>query len=113
MSHIHHIATEADWSARGDKYAPTGWRDEGFIHCSTEEQLVRTANKHFTGRRDLVLLTIDTTRLTPLVVWEDTADAGEDFPHVYGIIDIDAITSAVPFPCDEDGSFDWWMPASS
>lgn len=108
MSHIHHIATEAEWAARDDTYAPVGWREEGFIHCSTAEQLVRTANKHFPGRRDLILLTIDTSLLTPLLVWEDTSGSGEDFPHIYGSIDTVAVTSAVPFHPGEGGTFDGW-----
>lgn len=105
---IHHIATGADWAASMGSYAPDGWRSEGFVHCSTADQLVRTANKHFRGRRDLVLLTIDTDQLSSLVVWEDTADAGEDFPHIYGTIDHAAVVAADPFPAGEDGSFDWW-----
>ena len=109
MSHIHHIATAADWAERQESYAPAGWREEGFIHCSTAEQLVRTANKHFPGRRDLMLLTIDTGQLTPLLVWEDTSGSGEDFPHIYGPIDVAAVTASVPFHAGDDGTFDWWL----
>lgn len=109
---MNHIATATDWASRGDTYAPSGWRDEGFIHCSTYEQLVRTANRHFRGRQDLVLLTVDTSRLSALVVWEDTAGSGEDFPHVYGEIEVSAVLSAEPFAAGTDGKFDWW-PANS
>ncbi|NND01740.1 MAG: DUF952 domain-containing protein [Acidimicrobiia bacterium] len=108
MSDILHLATEADWATRGETYAPKGWRQEGFVHCSTSEQLAKTANKHFLGRSDLVLLTIDAAQLVPLVVWEDTAGSGEDFPHIYGEINVDSITSAIPFPAGADGTFDAW-----
>ena len=108
MATIYHIATNADWTARSDTYAPTGWRDEGFVHCSTDEQLVRTANRVFPGRFDLTLLQIDTDMLQALVVWEDTADAGEDFPHIYGPIEVDAVIAATPFAAADDGTFDWW-----
>ncbi len=108
MGIIKHIATESDWQERGDTYAPADWREEGFIHCSTAEQLLRTANKHFSGRTDVVLLTIDTDKLTPLVVWEDTAGSGEDFPHIYGVIDVAAVVAAEPFAAGPDGTFDWW-----
>ena len=67
---IYHIAAEADWRGRTDVYAPGGWRAEGFVHCSTEEQVVRVANRFFAGRRDLVLLHIDPSHLSGLVVWE-------------------------------------------
>ncbi len=105
---IYHIATEADWARRTDVHAPAGWRAEGFVHCSTEEQLVRVANRFFAGRRDLVLLHIDQSRLTALVVWEDGEGSGEDFPHVYGPIESAAVVTAEPFPCGPDGTFDWW-----
>ena len=108
MATIYHIATTADWEARGDTYAPAGWREEGFVHCSTDEQLVRTANRFFAGRHDLTLLVIDTSGLTPLLVWEDTAGAGEDFPHIYGEIDSSAVVAATPFQAGPDGTFEWW-----
>lgn len=105
---IYHIATEADWGLRAETYAPEGWRDEGFIHCSTDEQLVRVANRFFAGRCDLVLLTIDPSQLSALVVWEDGEGSGEDFPHIYGAVETAAIAAAEPFQCGPEGTFDWW-----
>ena len=102
----------SDWQQRAALYSPHGWRDEGFIHCCTAEQLVRTANKHFPGRRDLVLLTIDTDLLTSLVVWEDTSGAGEDFPHIYGAVNVSAVVAADPFASGDDGTFDLWSADS-
>lgn len=107
MVTIYHIASEADWAQRTATYAPAEWRDEGFIHCSTAEQLVRTANRHFAGRDDLVVLAIETARLTPLVVWEDTAGTGEDYPHIYGEVDVGAVVAATPLRSRSDGTFAW------
>jgi uncharacterized protein (DUF952 family) len=110
MTIINHIATETDWEQRTDTYAPEGWRSEGFVHCSTDEQLVATANRFFPSRQDLVLLRIETARLSALVVWEDGEGSGEDFPHIYGAIEVAAVVSAEPFPAGQDGTFDWWRP---
>lgn len=107
---ILHIASDRDWAARRETYAPTGWESEGFVHCSDETQLVRTANRVFSGRRDLVLLEIDPARISAEVIWEDTSGSGENFPHIYGPIEADAVVSAVPFHAEADGSFDWWTP---
>lgn len=107
---ILHIATETDWAARRDNYAPEGWESEGFVHCSDETQVVRTANGIFAGRRDLTLLEIDPERLSAELVWEDTSGAGEKFPHIYGPIEVEAVVSAMPFAADDDGGFDWWTP---
>ena len=108
MTRINHIATQTDWDRRTANYAPENWRDEGFVHCSTDDQLVRTANRFFAGRGDLVLLKIDTARLVALVVWEGADTTGEDFPHIYGAINIDAVVSAVPFASGPDETFDEW-----
>lgn len=112
MSLVRHIAAAADWANRSATYAPSSWREEGFVHCSTDGQLVRTANKHFAGRTDLVLLTVDTDAVSPLVVWEDTSGAGEDYPHIYGPIEVSAVVAARPFAAGPDGRFDWWSPGN-
>ncbi len=108
MATIYHIATEDDWSQRDRAYAPEGWRHDGFIHCCVDEQVVQVANRFFAGRQDLVLLHIDLAALGALVVWEDGVGRGEDFPHVYGAIEVAAVVAAEPFPASQDGSFDWW-----
>lgn len=108
---ILHIAADADWDARGETYAPRGWESEGFVHCSDETQVVRTANRVFAGRRDLTLLEIDPELLSADLVWEDTAGAGEEFPHIYGPIEVGAVVSALPFAAGDNGRFDWWTPA--
>jgi uncharacterized protein (DUF952 family) len=107
---IYHIATEADWASRRATYAPAGWREDGFVHCCTADQVVRVANRYFRGRPDLLLLEIDPARLSALVVWEDTAGTGEDYPHVYGAVEIDAVTTASRFPPGRKGTFDSWVP---
>ena len=61
---------------------------EGFIHCSTAEQWPRVLAERFAGRDDLVLLEIDTARLTAELRWED------GFPHVYGPLEVEAVVSA-------------------
>ena len=105
---LFHLATRADWDARGPTtYEPAGLAREGFVHCSSANQLVQTANTLFSGRRDLLLLVIEPSALTSAVVWEDLYDAGEDFPHVYGSIDLAAITSVETFLPDGVGSFTW------
>jgi uncharacterized protein (DUF952 family) len=100
---IFHFCSRADWAAAttAGSYAADSLASEGFIHCSTAEQVPRPANALARGRTDLVLLEIDDTGL-PVRVEE--AD-GERFPHVYGPIPVAAVVAVHDFPPQADGTF--------
>ena len=70
--------------------------EEGFIHCSTLEQVVATANRIFAGSGELVLLVVDGERLSAPVVWERASDVAAEFPHVYGPLEVAAVVEALP-----------------
>jgi uncharacterized protein (DUF952 family) len=97
----------------GEYLAPS-LQTEGFIHCSTEHQIVRVADSFYAGRNGLVLLVIDPSRLQPELRWEppahptpqaDPPTADELFPHIYGPINIDAVTNVVEFEPNTIGKF--------
>jgi uncharacterized protein (DUF952 family) len=95
---IYHLAEPRAWAASGDEYTSSSFGDEGFIHCSTKVQLSRVARRHYPGRNDLVLLTIDPTRLGEgVLVYEDLYELGEEFPHVYGPLPTGAIVATGPY----------------
>lgn len=101
---LHHVAIRDEWDAVTDtSYRPAGLATEGFVHCSTAEQLPATLARHYPGRDDLVLLTLDVGALTSDLVWEDTSGRGEDFPHVYGPIPLAAIVGVEDLAVDADG----------
>lgn len=56
---------------------------DGYIHFSEADQLRETARKHFAGRDDLLLVTVDADALDPPPVWEPSR-GGALFPHLYG-----------------------------
>ena len=87
------------------KYVDPSLTVEGFIHCSTIEQVLIPANERFAGRDDLVLLVIDLERVPSHTVFEDCYESGRAFPHIYGPIPVTAVTRVVPFPCEPDGTF--------
>ena len=88
-----HITTSADWDVArgGDDYRAPSLTDEGFIHCSTPEQIVATANRYYAHQRDLVVLVIDPAPLSADVRFENTMGGEELFPHVYGAIEVRAV----------------------
>jgi len=91
-------------------YAPASLRDEGFIHCSTIAQVVDTANRFYRGQDDLVVLCIEESRLMAELRYEAPKmnhgeSSGEQFPHLYGELNVDAVVQVVELPCEADGSF--------
>lgn len=98
IDQVHHLATSADWENRSSRhYEPAGLVDEGFIHLCTRDQLPGVVERYYQGRDDLVLLTVRTDRLDARLVWEDTTDSGERFPHLYGPLTLAAVLSAEVF----------------
>jgi uncharacterized protein (DUF952 family) len=104
--HVFHITEREAFAAalEAGAYTADSLHREGFIHCSTRAQVVRSASRFFAGKSGLVLLCIDATRIAPSLRYE-TAD-GEAFPHCYGPIPLDAIPAVIDFPCRPDGSFE-------
>lgn len=97
MSTIYHIAEPDRWDPQATSYEAESLATEGFIHCSTAAQLPGVADAFYRGRSDLLLLSINPDEVGISVVYEDLYDHGDDFPHVYGPIPMQAITSAEPF----------------
>jgi uncharacterized protein (DUF952 family) len=111
---ILHITSKQDWSdaqTRGEYTAPS-LATEGFIHFSTNKQALHVANAFYRGRTDLVLLVVDETRFKPELKWEAPAGPPADniseadlFPHLYGPLNLDAVTSVLDFQPGSDGSW--------
>lgn len=105
---ILHITHRSDWETAqaAGEYRADSLAAEGFIHCSTVEQVLGPANEFYRGKDDLVLLVIDPARLAAELVYEDSYHIGTAFPHIYGPLNLDAVTSVVPFPPLADGTFE-------
>ena len=84
-------------------YAPSSLSLEGFIHCSTADQVSATAKRWFAGEKDLLLLRIDTQILAAELKYEAPRNAGperqhERFPHLYGALNLDAVIEVLDLP---------------
>lgn len=103
---ILHITRREDWerAAASGVYRSDTLDREGFIHCSTPEQVIRVANARYRSERDLLLLVIDVNRVRAEIRFEGS-DIAERFPHIYGPLNVDAVARAVEFPPGEDGRF--------
>jgi len=111
---IYHIVSRDDWEAAqtDGSYRPPSVSAQGFVHGSTRDQVVETANRFFHGQDGLVLLCIDVSRLRATVRYEPADMPGHAsngaqalFPHVYGVLNLDAVVAVLPLPARADGSF--------
>ena len=98
MNIIYHVTTQAEWDTAllNGQYTAPSLALEGFIHCSTEHQVAGVLERYFKGKENLVKLTIDTARLTNHLQYDLAPSVGQEFPHVYGTINLDAVIKTEP-----------------
>ena len=103
---IYHITTHEAWRQALSKgfYRADSLETEGFIHCSTGAQVIHTANRFYAGRPDLVLLAIDESKLDAELIYEES-EPGQHFPHLYGPLNLNAVSRALSFQPDPNGLF--------
>jgi uncharacterized protein (DUF952 family) len=103
---IFHITKREEWEKAQHEgvYRTASLATEGFIHCSRADQVIRTANRIFSGQTGLVLLEID-TKVTPEIRYENCEDGEEQFPHIYGPLGLESVVRVLAFEPKEDGSF--------
>lgn len=108
---IYHIATRADWAdavAAGEYRVSTRGRtleQEGFLHASTLGQVTGVADAFYADAEDLVVLVIDPERLTAPLRYDPVPGADEPFPHIYGPLNLDAVTGFAELRQDGEGRY--------
>jgi uncharacterized protein (DUF952 family) len=102
---VFHIAVASEWAEATTAYRPGRFDEDGFIHCSTASQVMRVARARFRGRSDLVLLRIDPDHVEREVRYENLEGGDELFPHIYGELDLAAVSGIEPLLVGSDGEF--------
>jgi uncharacterized protein (DUF952 family) len=113
MEPFYHIIDRDAWrrAQAAGSYHPVSLDAEGFIHCSYPAQVLMPANALYHGQANLALLRIDPARLTapvqhdPVEVTRGGVTATEEFPHIYGPLNADAVVAVIDFPPNADGRF--------
>lgn len=105
MERIYHITTHVAWeqALTQGAYTADTLATEGFIHCSTAEQVEGTLNRYFRGRSDLLLLEVRPEKIVAPLRFESAH--GELYPHIYGPIPAEAVISTHPLVPNPDGLF--------
>lgn len=90
------VLTPAEWAAwqvgRAFRGSASDLAD-GFIHLSLADQLAGTLDRHYAGQAGLVLVAVDLPRVGAALRWE-AARGGALFPHVYGVLTLDAVLAS-------------------
>jgi len=95
---IYHITSAESWEIAKEKgfYEASSLVDEGFIHCSTADQVKDTLQRFFLGQTNLVKLVIEPSKLQHPLKYEIAPSLNIAFPHVYGVINLEAVTQVLP-----------------
>ncbi len=103
---IYKIATAADWAAaeRAGAFAGSAHdKADGFLHFSTGPQLPETLRLYYAGQNDLVLVAADAAALESDLKWEHSPSRGEDFPHLFAPLALNAVKWTRPIGRDAAG----------
>lgn len=107
MAVTFHLVAPSEWHASDPRqpYVPVAFAADGFVHCTDgEDEVAATANRYYSEARELLVLSIERSKLTAPVRYEDPRRI---YPHVYGLIDRAAIVEVREMPRSSDGT---WLP---
>ena len=102
---IHLVATPV-WEQQrtAETYLPEAYDADGFIHCTIGDgRMLAVANMFYTGdRRPFLALSLDPALITSEVRFEDPDSV---FPHIYGPLQVAAVTGYRLVERDDEGRF--------
>ena len=104
-SALYHLVEPASWLEWqcDSYYQPPSLAREGFIHFSEREQVETTAARFYASCETLLVVRVDTKRLLAELRYEE-AD-GECFPHLYGVLNLEAVGAEGEMLRDKDGQY--------
>lgn len=90
---IYHVTTNAGWQQALEQgfYHHISLEKEGFIHNCSRAQLAGVLDRYYKNEKDLLVLHIDEKLLKAALKYELAPSVNEEFPHIYGPINIDAV----------------------
>src|SRR5215469_6737294 len=111
MAELFHITERVEWlkAARTGEYRMSTrgvtLEDEGFIHCSLRHQLPAVTRLVYgdAADDDLVVLVIDSSRVSAPIRYEAAEPGGEQYPHIYGALPASAVARAIDVNRDSAG----------
>lgn len=113
---VYHLAPRSDFlgGIHGALYSPPRLELDGFVHCATREVVLSVARDYFAGLAEpLLVVEIDPAHLGAELRYEAPApiagggtahlEEARLFPHIYGPIDLAAVSGVGVLERDGDG----------
>lgn len=88
------------------EYSPASLQSEGFIHCSLIHQTEFVGNRFYKDATDVQILSLDENKIISKVVYEDLSNLGDNFPHIYGPLNMDAVVAVTPYSKNKNGLYE-------
>jgi len=91
--YIYHITTKKNWenALKEGQYESDTLSEEGFIHCSTIDQVEGVLERYYSGMKGLVKLKIDKEMIERPLIFELAGSINEVFPHIHGALNLSAV----------------------
>jgi uncharacterized protein (DUF952 family) len=108
---IFHITSnqELNTAKNTNVYVPVGFETDGFIHCSYAHQVVEVLHRFYSDASDLVILEIEPLKLSCSVIAENLEGGTELFPHIYGVLPLEAVVRVHRISKNDSGQ--WHLPS--
>ena len=86
---VYRLASSEEWFVTQETGVAPGREidhADGYMHLSTRDQALETADIHFADAEDLLALEIPFAPLASQIRFELAPKRGEEFPHLYGAL---------------------------
>ena len=92
---IYHVTTQRNWDLAITQgyYSADSIALEGFIHCCKKDQLNGVIERYYQDVDQLFILEIEPSKVTSPLKYELAPSVNEEFPHIYGTLNLDAVVS--------------------
>jgi uncharacterized protein (DUF952 family) len=102
----YHLIPAPVWEAQADQvnYKPEAYDADGFIHLTVGlDPLLTVANMFYTSdSRPYRVLVLDMTKIEAEIKYEDP---DRNYPHIYGLLNTDAVIGELGIERDPHGRF--------
>lgn len=92
---IYHVTTKQQWEValQNGSFEVPSLQLEGFIHMSQHHQVAGVLERYYSGMNDLIVLHVEEKLLQSELKFEWSPSIQEEFPHVFGAINVDAVVA--------------------